>query len=227
MFYGPPRRGPGTSDPERITWTAASLLSMLMAAYEVQAFQVAAPDWAATTRFDIVTKVPPGTSKAQVSTMWQSLLRDRLGLAVHRESKEFQVYELTVAKGGPKTKPTDLPPDAEPFDFGAGNPKAGQNGALNINGAGSVVTIFPSPAGITARLSAKGLTMPELAARVGGWASHPIVDRTGLAEDSISFSNLPRICRGLRFRLGLPCLRATARASRAPMQPRPSKSSLA
>lgn len=152
-----------------------------MAAYEVQAFQVAAPDWAATTRFDIVTKVPPGTSKAQVSTMWQSLLRDRLGLAVHRESKEFQVYELTVAKGGPKTKPTDLPPDAEPFDFGAGNPKAGQNGALNINGAGSVVTIFPSPAGITARLSAKGLTMPELAARVGGWASHPIVDRTGLA----------------------------------------------
>jgi hypothetical protein len=39
VFYGPPRGGPGTSDPERITWSAASLLSMLMAAYDMQGFR--------------------------------------------------------------------------------------------------------------------------------------------------------------------------------------------
>jgi uncharacterized protein (TIGR03435 family) len=152
-----------------------------MAAYDVQAFQVNAPDWAATTRYDILAKVPEGTTKAQVPAMWQNLLTDRFGVAVHRASKEFQVYELTVAKGGPKLKETDLPSTVEPFDFGSSSPKFGQNGALEINGTGSVVTVMPTGGGATARLAAKGFTMPEFAGRLGGWTSRPIVDRTGLA----------------------------------------------
>jgi uncharacterized protein (TIGR03435 family) len=181
VFYGPSRGGPGTSDPEQVTWSAASLLSVLIAAYDVQAFQVSAPDWASTTRYDIIAKVAAGTTKAQVRNMWQNLLRDRLGVAVHHASKEFQVYELTVAKGGPKMKETDLPPTVEPFNFGASSAKFGQNGALEINGTGSVVTVMPTATGANARLAAKGFTMPELAGRLGGWTSHPIVDRTGLA----------------------------------------------
>ena len=152
-----------------------------MAAYDVQAFQISGPDWAPTTRYDIVAKVPAGTTKGQVGMMWQTLLRDRLGVAVHHASREFQVYELTVAKDGPKIKGTDLPSAAEPFDFAAGSPKFGGNGSLEISGTGSVVTVMPTATGATARLAAKGFTMPELAARLGGWTSHPIVDRTGLA----------------------------------------------
>ena len=181
VFYGPPRGGPGTSDPERLTWKAASLLSILRAAYNVQGFQVNAPDWASTTRYDIMAKVPAGATKAQVRLMWQTLLRDRLGVAVHNASKEFEVYELTVAKGGPKMKETDLPSTVDPFDFAASSPKFGQSGALEINGTGSVVTVMPTATGRIARLAAKGFTMPELAARLGGWTSHPVVDRTGLA----------------------------------------------
>ena len=181
VFYGPPRGGPGTSDPAQMTWKAVSLLSILMAAYDVQAFQISGPDWAAATRYDIVAKVPAGTTKAQVPTMWQSLLKDRLHVAVHHTSKEFQVYDLTVAKDGPKMKETDLPLTAEPFDFSVGSPKFGGNGALDISGTGSVVSVTPTANGVTARLAAKGFTMPELAARLGGWTSHPIIDRTGLA----------------------------------------------
>lgn len=181
VFYGPPRGGPGTSDPERLTWKAASLLSILMAAYDVQGFQISGPDWAATTRYDIVAKVPAGTTNAQVGMMWQTLLRDRLGVVVHHASREFQVYELTVAKDGPKLKKTDLPETAEPFDFGAGAPRFGANGDLEISGTGSVVRVMPTANGATARLAAKGLTMAALAGRLGGWTSHPIVDRTGLA----------------------------------------------
>lgn len=180
VFFGPPRGGPGTSDPGQITWTAASLLSILMAAYDVQAFQISAPDWAPTARYDIVAKVPAGTTKAQIAGMWQSLLKERLGLAVHRASKEFQVYELSVAKGGLKMKETNLPPAAEPFDFATGSPKTGSNGALEMNGSGSVVTLMPTATGATARLAVKGFTMPEIAARLGGWTSHPIIDKTGL-----------------------------------------------
>jgi uncharacterized protein (TIGR03435 family) len=151
-----------------------------MAAYDLQAFQINAPDWAPATRYDVVAKVPLETNQTQIRTMWQNLLKDRLGVAVHHESKEFKVYELTVAKGGPKMKATDLPAAAEPFDFGAASPKTGPNGALDMNGTGSVVTIVPTATGATARLAAKGFTMPELAARLGGWTTYPIVDRTGL-----------------------------------------------
>ena len=180
-FYGPPRGGPGTSDPGLITWKAASLTSVLIAAYEVQAFQISAPQWAPTTRYDITAKVPAGTTSAQVPIMWQNLLKNRLAVTVHRESKEFRVYELAVGRGGPKIKETDLPPTAEPFDFAAGSPKIAQNGALDMNGTGSIITVTPTATGTTARLAAKGFTMPDLAARLGGWTSHPIVDKTGLA----------------------------------------------
>ncbi len=181
VFYGPPRGGPGTSDPGQITWRAASLLSILTVAYDVQAFQVNAPDWAPRTRYDIVAKVPAETTKTQVRIMWSNLLRDRLGVEIHREPKEFQVYELTVAKGGPKMKVTDLPSTTEPFDFGAESPKFGQNGSLEINGTGSVVKVMSTSKGPLAQLAAKGFSMPELAARLGGWTPHPIVDKTGLA----------------------------------------------
>lgn len=180
VFFGPPRGGPGTDDPGEITWTAASFVNILMTAFDLQGFQIKAPEWALTTRYDIVAKVPAGTTRPQVRVMWQNLLRDRFHLAVHRESKEFQVLELTVAKGGLKIKETDLPSTAEPFDFGAGTPKIGPNGTLEMNGTGSVVTIYPTATGANARLAAKGFTMAELAARLGGWTTHPIIDRTGL-----------------------------------------------
>src|SRR5512135_1491810 len=56
VFYGPPRGGPGTSDPGQITWTNAALRNILMAAYDVQTYQVIAPDWMGSERYDIVAK---------------------------------------------------------------------------------------------------------------------------------------------------------------------------
>ena len=36
--------------------------------------------------------------------MLRGLLTERFKLAFHREAKEFSIYELQVAKGGPKLK---------------------------------------------------------------------------------------------------------------------------
>src|SRR5580693_30763 len=91
VFYGPPRGGPGTSDPGQITWASAALRSIVMLAYDVQTFQVTAPDWLATERYDMAAKVPPGATKEQVSAMWRNLLKERFGMLVHHESKEFQI----------------------------------------------------------------------------------------------------------------------------------------
>lgn len=43
-------------------------------------------------------------SEDQLKLMLQTLLADRFRLVLHRETKQLPVYELIVAKGGPKLK---------------------------------------------------------------------------------------------------------------------------
>lgn len=180
VFFGPPRGGPGTSDPGQITWTNAALRYILMIAYDVQTYQVKAPDWINTERYDIVAKVPAGATKNQVQVMWQNLLKERFGMALHHESKDFQIDELTVAKGGSKLKETDLPPNAEPFAPAGGPPKLDKNGLPEMSGSGAIVMISPAGANVVARMVAKGLPASEIATRLAGQLRHPVVDKTGL-----------------------------------------------
>jgi uncharacterized protein (TIGR03435 family) len=54
--------------------------------------------------------------------MWQNLLKERFGMMLHHESREFQVDELTIAKGGLKMKETESgDPIAALDDIGEGN----------------------------------------------------------------------------------------------------------
>jgi len=178
QFFGPPRGGPGTSDPGQITWTSAALRNILMTAYDLPTFQITAPEWLSSTRYDIAAKVPPGATKEQVRIMWQALLKERFGLVMHHESKEFQVDLMTLAKGGLKIRKTDLDPNAEPFTpAGVTN---GKDGPI-MNGTGSILTIFAGTSGPTARMTAKGLSLPEVAQRLGQYLHHPVIDQTGLA----------------------------------------------
>lgn len=180
VFFGPPRGGPGTRDPGQIRWERAALRNIIMTAYDMQTYQVAAPDWLATERYDIVAKVPEGATKEQLNLMWQHLLKERFGLAVKHESKEFQVDELTVAKGGPKLKLTDLGSSPDPFNPLDGPPKVDKDGLREMNGWGSIATIFPGNGGATVRLQAKGLTLSDVASRLAAPLGHPVIDKTGL-----------------------------------------------
>jgi uncharacterized protein (TIGR03435 family) len=180
VFFGPPRGGPGTSDPGQITWTNAALQNILMTAYDIQIYQLTAPAWVGTERYDIVVKVPAGATKAQVSVMWQNLLKERFGMVVHHESKEFPVDELTVAKGGLKMKETTLPPDAEPFTPEAGPPKVDKNGSLEMNGSGAIVMISLNANNPTAHMTARGLPSSEIAIRLANMLRRPVIDKTGL-----------------------------------------------
>src|SRR5690349_11168782 len=87
------------------------LLQLIMKAYDVKAYQVQGPSWLTPTaqRFDIIANLPAGATKEQVPQMLQALLAERLGLVVHKESKEQKVYAMTQAKGGHKMTPTKLP----------------------------------------------------------------------------------------------------------------------
>jgi uncharacterized protein (TIGR03435 family) len=97
--------GPGTKDPGRYTATSAVLRDLLFAAYRVRgdfSEQISGPAWIDTEKYDVAIEIPPGTTKEQFQRMLQNLLAERFQVAIHHETKVFPIYELVVAKNGPK-----------------------------------------------------------------------------------------------------------------------------
>jgi uncharacterized protein (TIGR03435 family) len=85
-------------------------LDLVTSAYHVNRELVSGPSWLGTERFNIVARVAAGATKEQLNLMLQNLLRQRFKLAVHTEKKEMSVYELVVAKDGPKFQESAAPP---------------------------------------------------------------------------------------------------------------------
>jgi uncharacterized protein (TIGR03435 family) len=110
MRGGPLARkgGPGTSDPERISWTGVSQETILEIGYGVSRFQISGPDWLRDqARYNVVATVPPGTTKEQFHVMLQNLLKDRFHMSLHHALKEMPAYDLVVAVNGPKLKESE------------------------------------------------------------------------------------------------------------------------
>jgi uncharacterized protein (TIGR03435 family) len=103
------RGGPGTNDPGRYTCNNCNLKMLMVQAYGVESYQLTIPSSMDNERFDISAKVPEGTTKDQFNVMLQNLLVERFKLKIHRETKEGQIYELTVNKGGAKIKESAPP----------------------------------------------------------------------------------------------------------------------
>jgi uncharacterized protein (TIGR03435 family) len=119
--------------------------------------------------------------------MLASLLAERFGLRVHRESKELPTYALLLAKGGPKLKacdPDDAAPDgAEVAQF---SPKftKGSDGfpemASGQNIPRSYEMVIGGSDGLLYKLWARRETMEQLADRISAQLSRPVIDMTGL-----------------------------------------------
>lgn len=99
-------------DGLRAEYRYLDLRSLMSLAYGVKPYQINGPDWMATTRFDIVAKMPDGSKKEDAPKMLQSLLEERFKLTTHRASVEHPVLALVVAKGGPKLKASTETPVA-------------------------------------------------------------------------------------------------------------------
>jgi uncharacterized protein (TIGR03435 family) len=103
-------------DAARAEYIFMGLKELIVEAYKVKATQVTGPDWLnslAGQRFDIIAKMPEGSTKDQAPQMLQALLAERFKLAVHRENKEGPVMALVVGKGGPKLVAS---PEGSDFD---------------------------------------------------------------------------------------------------------------
>lgn len=75
--------------------------SLPLPAYQV----IGGPDWIDTLRYDIKAKTSGTNDWKQIWPMWQTLLRDRFKLRLHRETRDLPTYDLTVAESGPKLPP--------------------------------------------------------------------------------------------------------------------------
>jgi uncharacterized protein (TIGR03435 family) len=138
----------------RVT-TGGRLKSLVMAAYDVKDFQVdGVPEALMSEVYDIVAKTEGDAtpSEEQVRRMLQTLLADRFQLKLHRETREIAVYDLVVAKNGPKLKES----------------------------AGAKPAEDPVTVGTIERWSFTDRTIPGLIDLIKATVDRPILDKTGL-----------------------------------------------
>jgi len=152
-----------------LRYSNVSLRECIRAAYRVKDFQVAGPDWLGSARFDIIAKLPEGSSKSQVPEMLQTLLAERFKLALHRDTREHAVYAMVAAKGGAKLKPTEIVKTDGP----APGPNAGRD-----EGPRGTMETTTDPSGLHFKASA--IPLAALAELVSHLCERPVVDQTGI-----------------------------------------------
>ncbi len=168
--------GPGTPDPGTYTCQNCPVFWVMSEAYDdLQPWEYAGPDWVNNLRFDFAAKVPAGTAKADFRLMLRNLLAERFKLAAHREKKEMAVYELVVAKSGPKFRESAPKDAAGEQDGGSGGMQRDKDG-FPILKAGTTMGVVPGHA----RLRGDGQTMEWLAGMLKGQLHGPVTDGTGL-----------------------------------------------
>jgi uncharacterized protein (TIGR03435 family) len=188
-------------DGLRAEYNYMSLHDLIVYAYKLKPVQVDGPDWMKTERFDIVARLPEGSSKDDAPAMLRALLEDRFKLAAHLESKDLPVFALVVGKGGPKlTDSPANPPIDENAELKPGETKVDlPDGPARITrdlktGAGATVNmgtrgIYTQTINLqtqTIHTEGKGVSMAGFidllnqVMQIGGSSAKQLVDQTGL-----------------------------------------------
>lgn len=178
--------------------------------FHVQFDQLTGPAWVKSEegpeRFDINANVPPGATREQVDKMMENLLKERFHLEYHREKREFDTYELVVAKGGSKLKDAEVPAQTPQVPSGPLRATRGDDGfpvlpacwpmAVGVGGSAQMFISLPAleaaargpapggrrPFGLgPAKFTLRMVTVGQLIAVAQGYmdSSH-VVDHTGL-----------------------------------------------
>src|SRR5262245_28821600 len=152
-------------------------------AYQIQNFQLAGgPDWVGNDRFDIVAKlegdppaVIPGTGADHMMLAMRTLLADRFKLTLRKETRQLDIYALTMAKAGgkpgPALKPASGDCSPEAFAKRAGQPPPAPGGAPP-----QICGMAQGPG----RIRFGGYPLTLFANNISNRVGRQVVDRTGL-----------------------------------------------
>jgi uncharacterized protein (TIGR03435 family) len=94
-----------------------NLKLLIAAAYDLNPKTIlGGPGWVESERFDILGITPGDVipDRVEQMAMLRNLLTDRFKLAFHREPKDYSIYVLELAKGGPKLKASEAATDDPP-----------------------------------------------------------------------------------------------------------------
>jgi uncharacterized protein (TIGR03435 family) len=151
--------------------TNIPLKLLVASAYGIKQEQISgAPSWVESARYDIQAKVAGSdvTELRRLSmggreSMLQPVLTDRFKLKVHRGQQVLRVYELVIAKKGPKLK------EATPGDTYA-------NGIKGPDGLSRAGMMWMIPG----QLTGQAIPVSNLARLLSRQLNCTIVDKTGL-----------------------------------------------
>ena len=144
------------------------------------------PNWLELDRFDVVGKVPAGSTPEQHKQMLQSLLTDRFQLKTHPESRPLPTYSLIVPKKAQMkeadgSEETGCRPQAA-----SGAPTEGGVRLMmsSAGGGGAPVTINLGP-GMVIQYNCRNMTMAAFAAGLrtmigANLGPNTVLDATGL-----------------------------------------------
>jgi uncharacterized protein (TIGR03435 family) len=194
----------------RLTASGVTLASLIRSAYQVQELQVVGqPEWMNRDRFDVTAvsqtddrSAPPATAgePPRQQLMLRSLLADRFGLKVRKETRDMPVYALVVARKdgalGPQLRRS--PVDCAAL-FGASQRGEARPPAEGMPQCSTSVA--------PGRITGRSRTLPQFAtalsmlANTGSSLNRLVVDRTGLEGNfdvDLTFTpdNLPPVGPG-------------------------------
>ena len=139
-----------------------SLRQLIQVSYRLynRDFVIGGPPWIDADKFDFEAKVDnsrPGATKValrdrQRTALLQPVLADRFQLKLHEIKKDFPIYNLVLAKGGPKVRASVSPSGTE----------------CGINAGAPGVNVVVS------------CTLKEFAENMGYPTGRTVVDKTGL-----------------------------------------------
>ena len=169
--------------PNGLDFTNGSLVWLIYEAYGISSDnQISGlPEWAKTDRYNVSARADDETVEdwkklseqdrhKQQQLMLRTLFAERCQLKVRREVKELPVYDLVIAKGGPKIK--EAPPDEKD------SISLTTTSVRSATGLGDEYTITATFRAIAAQGLAQ--TLPHYAGRI-------VVDKTGLGDKRFDF----------------------------------------
>jgi uncharacterized protein (TIGR03435 family) len=140
----------------------ATLVDLIATAYSLNNEEVqGGPSWLERHRFDIIAKVPAGTSKDALKLMLRNVLKDRFQLTFHDGTKAMPAYVLRSVK--PKLKQSDSATGESKCDDKS-PPYAGPASLIHVACTNMTMDNF----------------VHELHGMAGGYLDQPVVNSTGL-----------------------------------------------
>ena len=153
-------------------FTFLSLKDYIGIAYGVRVYQIAAPDWIASARFEIIATMPEGVPGDKLPEMMRALLEDRFKMKTHRETRELPAYVLETLPGF-KLEPVTVDAPGDAFTVTS---TSGPGGAVVDLGQGASLTVGGN------KIEARKVDMTMLAATLERFMDRPVVNQTGRTD---------------------------------------------